>query len=415
MAISVEICTILTEAFLAAYLFERMFTRSKPFYIAAIYYILYSAAIAFGTFCIPSVSLRIGFLVLVSLIGNFVVYAPSVFSGIYITSLYYISVLLSDLISGVALSLQDIALASAASNTERLMYNAMAKLINLLLLQLILLIFRRNKVKHLPYTGIPLLFCQALSACVCYFCFLAMASGIDADVFLITALCLLVINIVICVFVNLLQQYYEAKNQAIIAEKQKEIQLQYYQDRLTHQEETRALWHDIKKYFSAIKTMIEADHSSEAEACYQELQKKFAQINQSVDVGNPIIDAVLSRAVKYAEDSSVKLESEVWIGPKFHIPSADLFIIIGNTLDNAIEACTALPPERRCVHVLLRQKNQLLYYEVSNPYASSKPSKPGRIHGYGLKNVRSCVEKNQGVLDISTENGIYMVKIVLNV
>lgn len=415
MTVCVEVCTILTEVFLAAYLFERMFTRTKPFFTVIAYYILYGIAIAVGTFWIPIVAVRIGILMLLSFIGNFIVYAPNIFFGIYITCFYYISVLLSDLISGVVLSIQDIAINATASSTERLVHYTMAKLINLLLLQLTLLIFRRNKVKYLPYAGIPLLVCQALSACVCYFCYLSLASGNDGDVFWITALCLLVINIVICVFINLLQQYYEDKNQAIAAEKQKEIQLQYYRDKLAHQEETRAIWHDIKKYFIAMKAMVEADHSSEAEACFHELQVKFDQVNQSVDVGNPIIDTILSHALNYAKDSSVKLESDVWIGPEFHISPADLFIIIGNTLDNAIEACTALPPEDRCVRVVLRQTNQLLYYEVSNPYATNHEPKPGRIHGYGLKNVRSCIEKNQGVLDISTESGTFSVKIILNV
>ena len=82
----------------------------------------------------------------------------------------------------------------------------------------------------------------------------------------------------------------------------------------------------------------------------------------------------------------------------FHISPADLFIILGNTLDNTIEACAALSPGHRCVHVVLRQKNQFLYYEVSNPYTANAKPKPGRIHGYGLKDVHNCVEKNQGPL-----------------
>ena len=102
-----------------------------------------------------------------------------------------------------------------------------------------MLIFRRSKVSDLPYISIPLLLCQLLSAGVCYSCFLALVSGNDSDVFLLVALCLLVINIVICIFVHLIQQFYRTQHEIIAAEKQRDIQLQYYQDMLARQEETR--------------------------------------------------------------------------------------------------------------------------------------------------------------------------------
>lgn len=415
MSFCVEVCTILTEVFLAAYLFERMLTRMRPLYFSIIYYCLYGILIVVGTFFIFSVALRIGLLVVFSLLGNFLIYSSSTFSCIYITLSYYVSVLLSDLIGSTILSLHNISLDISIGGTGRLVYNALAKLIKLLLVQIIMLIFRRNRVRFLPYTGIPLLFCQILSAWVCYACCIALAEGDDSNVFLLIALCLLVINIVICTFVNLLQQFYENRTEAIAAEKQRDIQLQYYQDMLARQEETRALWHDIKKYFSAMKAMVEADRSPEAEACFHEIKAKFSQIDQNVDVGNRIVNSILSQAVKQANDISTQLEMDVWVSPKLNISSADLFIIIGNTLDNAIDACAEIPMQSRYIHIILKQTNQILYYEVTNPYTNHAKPKPGNIHGYGLRNVRECIEKNGGTIDVSTANNIYSIKIFLNV
>ncbi len=169
-----------------------------------------------------------------------------------------------------------------------------------------MLIFRRSKVSDLPYSSFPLLLCQLLSAGVCYSCFLALASGNDSDVFLLFALCLLVINIVICIFVHLIQQYYRTPHEIIAAEKQRDIQLQYYQDMLARQEETRTLWHDIKKYFSAIEAMVKTERSTDAEECFHKIESKFNQINQSVDVGNRIISCILSHAVQDADARQAK-------------------------------------------------------------------------------------------------------------
>lgn len=415
MSLCVEVCTIIAEVFLAAYLFERMLVRKRPIYVTAIYYCLYGVLIVLSTYFIPIPIIRVGMLVIFSYVGNFIVYSSSILSCIYVTLLYYVSVLLSDLIGGVVLSLHSISLDVSIGGSERLVYNVLAKLINLLLLQLIMLIFRRSKGSDLPYISIPLLLCQLLSAGVCYSCFLALASGNDSDVFLLVALCLLVINIVICVFVHLIQQFYRTQHEIIAAEKQRDIQLQYYQDMLARQEETRTLWHDIKKYFSAIEAMVKTERSTDAEECFHKIESKFNQINQSVDVGNRIISSILSHAVQDADARQTKLEMDIWVDSDLSIPPADLFIIIGNTLDNALEACAELPVSERTINLILRQTNKMLYYELSNPYTGKATVKSGKVHGYGLKNVRKCVEDNNGTFNISSDQNMYIVKILLNV
>ena len=167
MSLCVEVCTIIAEVFLAAYLFERMLVRKRPIYVTAIYYCLYGVLIVLSTYFIPIPIIRVGMLVIFSYVGNFIVYSSSILSCIYVTLLYYVSVLLSDLIGGVVLSLHSISLDVSIGGSERLVYNVLAKLINLLLLQLIMLIFRRSKGSDLPYISIPLLLCQLLSAGVC--------------------------------------------------------------------------------------------------------------------------------------------------------------------------------------------------------------------------------------------------------
>ena len=107
--------------------------------------------------------------------------------------------------------------------------------------------------------------------------------------------------------------------------------------------------------------------------------------------------------MKQAAEINAKLELDVWISPELSIPPADLFIIIGNTLDNALETCAQLPVEARTIHVILRQNNQLLYYEASNPCAQQPKPKQGSIHGYGLKTVKQCVEMNGGTMETVAE------------
>lgn len=84
-------------------------------------------------------------------------------------------------------------------------------------------------------------------------------------------------------------------------------------------------------------------------------------------------------------------------------------------LDNAIEACSQIDDKKeRIVSVWLYQKNHLLLYEISNPYNEKSSKKAGKIHGYGLKNVSACVEKNDGIINIEKSHSIFDVSIQLN-
>lgn len=73
------------------------------------------------------------------------------------------------------------------------------------------------------------------------------------------------------------------------------------------------------------------------------------------------------------------------------------------------------PSVKRTINSILRQTNKMLYYELSNPYTGKATVKSGKVHGYGLKNVRKCVEENNGPFNISSDQNMYIVKILLNV
>ena len=119
--------------------------------------------------------------------------------------------------------------------------------------------------------------------------------------------------------------------------------------------------------------------------------------------------------MKKAEELGVAIRPEIWVDGRLNFPATDLFVIIGNTLDNAIEACCQIEEESaRVVSIVIHQKNHLLLYEASNPYNGKKLQRPGNIHGYGLKNVEACVARSNGLMDISKKHGIFTVSIQLN-
>ena len=92
-----------------------------------------------------------------------------------------------------------------------------------------------------------------------------------------------------------------------------------------------------------------------------------------------------------------------------------LSVVIGNTFDNAIEACRLIAPEKRVIHLQLRKQNRILFYSIENPYIDAVTQlRVGKHHGYGLKNVERAVNQNNGNFQVEKSNGHFIVQIRLN-
>lgn len=97
------------------------------------------------------------------------------------------------------------------------------------------------------------------------------------------------------------------------------------------------------------------------------------------------------------------------------ISAVDAYVILGNTLDNAIEACCDLSEEQRYIRIQLRVFHDIMYYQIENPYSPGYLKKSNvKGHGYWLQNVRRCVEKHKGDLSITHEDGKFILALRIN-
>lgn len=226
--------------------------------------------------------------------------------------------------------------------------------------------------------------------------------------FLVVLIGLLYTNIIMIYFINKASEQAQIKKDFEIAEHHYAMQQEYYDQLRVQQEETRALWHDISKYLRA----AQVDSTSVA---LTEVQEMLDSISCVVDVNNRIVSVILNEYFQIAKASDISIEIDVQVPPELFVTAADLYVLIGNTLDNAIDACIELPPEQRRISLKLKKHNDILFYEVSNPYAETHLSRPrGIYHGFGLKNVSKCVEKYEGKLEVNCNDGLFRVAAHLN-
>ena len=102
----------------------------------------------------------------------------------------------------------------------------------------------------------------------------------------------------------------------------------------------------------------------------------------------------------------------------------DLSILIGNALDNAIESVEKISnPDKRLIHVSVNRQKGFLRIRVENCYegdirfVAGLPStrKDARYHGYGMKSIRSVVEKYNGSMTVKAEDGWFELRLLFPV
>ena len=186
-------------------------------------------------------------------------------------------------------------------------------------------------------------------------------------------------------------------------------QEEYYQQLLNKQTETRALWHDLNKYLRAAKA------ESPSSQALSQMESLLNSATQIVDVGNRVVSVILNEYAQAAKAAGTELRLKVTVPEELFVSAADLYVLIGNTMDNALEACKDLPSHQRLIDLTLRTHNDVLYYKLVNPYhEESRFPQNDPARGYGLRNVRRCLQTYGGNMEITRENGFFTVFAHLN-
>lgn len=301
----------------------------------------------------------------------------------------------------------------------RCIFIIFAKLINLLLILFIVTLFGKKGLLDIPFKELlPLTTCQLVSVFICIVS-LELVGTVSHFLLILLTLSIagiLYINIVFFVYMRSIRTNYENEQQRCLAEQQLKTQLSYYEQMKSANEQTRSLWHDIKKQLTAVTALVKDSDVSQAELYLETITKSFNSLSKIVDVDHPVINAILNDALGKSSLAGITLKIDVFVSPQLALSPLVLSVILGNTLDNAIRACSGVSADTpKIVSLTLRQKDSILYYRISNPYDPEFSSKKREgIHVYGLKNVSSTVEQIGGTMQINQENNLYTVEIILN-
>ncbi len=201
-----------------------------------------------------------------------------------------------------------------------------------------------------------------------------------------------------------------------------QYQQSYYQELEQNQQTVRRLRHDMKNHLNIIGTFLRDNEIEQAKEYFQELNQEFAS-NLKVYCPNKIVNAVLNSKEQLALDSNIQYNFQIDLETSPKIDDIDLCSILGNTIDNAIEALRKVPEtSKRALSMKARYTKGFFSYEITNAKANEVLVKNGRFltdktekeaHGIGLRSVQTIVEKYGGDMDISYTNDTFTVTIMI--
>jgi len=179
--------------------------------------------------------------------------------------------------------------------------------------------------------------------------------------------------------------------------------------------------HDYGNHIQVMKSQA-ASGDIEALVNYLDaLDTDLKTVDTVIKTGNKMTDAILNSKISLAHSKNITVIADAIIAASLKTSQLDLCIIIGNLMDNAIEANLALPEEKREIRIFMEMKNTQLYMSFTNATASGRQRKvkgrflttKGAGHGFGLARIDSIIERYCGYISCNSEDGAYTTEILL--
>lgn len=198
-----------------------------------------------------------------------------------------------------------------------------------------------------------------------------------------------------------------------LLQEQTQNQMKLYQNMKKRYEQQRRFSHDYKNQLSCIQGMIGSGQTKEAMEYISGLTGNFRQSEMCVNTEHAVVNVMLNQKYQEACDRGIVMTMVSSDLSGLTISEADIVTLLGNLLDNAIEACEKLDANKVVQFKMVLEEGQLVL-SIRNPVKEQVQIKDNRIatskrdksqHGIGLMNVESVVRKNNGTGVLKCEDG----------
>lgn len=187
-------------------------------------------------------------------------------------------------------------------------------------------------------------------------------------------------------------------------------------------QKSHALKHDMRHHISILKTMLRDEKINEAQNYMDKFNNQIIENNIPIICTNYTIDSLLKYYLSCCIANQIDFKIELNISEAIKIDDLDLCVVLGNCIENAIEACEKITKDNEKFiilasesfgeNIVFKMKNSFNGIIEKNSDNHIKSSKGDRL-GIGLTNVKQVVSKYKGSFEIKYSESVFEVCIVL--
>lgn len=228
------------------------------------------------------------------------------------------------------------------------------------------------------------------------------------------------INVGIFFLYERIMESYQEKMKAAVMEQQVHMYANQIDIIRQSQQNLKSLRHDMQNHLLQVFEYLQNEKYDEAKGYIRQMENKLEISKEHVRTGNIEIDGILNYKLGIIEDLGCVPEVEINVPEQKFMSNFDLTVLLGNLLDNAIEALRK--DDKKSLSIKIRYVKGILYISMynsfdgvinkgGNRFLSLKEDKEN--HGIGLTNIDSIVNKYNGEMRIDSKGGIYKTDIIL--
>lgn len=231
---------------------------------------------------------------------------------------------------------------------------------------------------------------------------------------------LLLLNVLIVYIFDNIVEKFQLIHQNAQLQNQMDYQDANYEKTVHSFKNIKRIIHDTNQQFLYIEECIKRNELEQAREHIKVTLNKIEDAYHRVNTGNLVIDALVTNTLNIGQANGIKIDTKLNLDmQEIHIERYDLCVVLGNMLDNAIEASKKIKiADDRYMLIKIHSNESALFLHVLNhmekeaaPLHSQKANP--EFHGLGLTNISRICEKYGGHMTIETKNKVFNNMVVL--
>lgn len=174
------------------------------------------------------------------------------------------------------------------------------------------------------------------------------------------------------------------------------------------------LKHDLKNQYLIVLGLIESHKLKEAQ---NYIKDSFQILDPPLKLYAPdsVLNYMLSTKLNQAKENDIIVHHQIFISKNIKIDYDIVAIVLGNIIDNAIQASIRIDKNKRNINIVMKQVKNDLLIEVTNNFNPEELStrKHREVDGLGMKNIDSLIKEVGGIYRYWRENDKYYVSVVI--